>query len=316
MIRKNFTFTKFILLTFLASLVSSLAFALANNDNTAAALLLAVGDSSFVTSTDNGVTWAVAGRAPRVLNRVAKNTTQWLAVGDNGLVLTSPDGSIWTQRSVGNTSYAFHDTTWLQNLWVVVGRSTVGSAIFTSSDGGVNWSAHVSGSGFQINAIASNGTQLVAVGDNGMVWTNTPPSTVWSQSSNGVSVQNLYGITWSNGQWIAVGNVNTVITSLDGLRWTVRESQLTRSLSSVASNGSQAVVVGQYGSVAFSIDKGNTWLPKISHIDKTLYDVAWDGTQWVAVGDGAVITSVNGSDWKIATTVPNVKLTGIAPKAR
>jgi hypothetical protein len=64
----------------------------------------------------------------------------FVAVGDGGAILTSPDGVTWTPRTSG-TSNTLFGVTYGNGLFVAVGD---GGAILTSPDG-VNWTPRTSG---------------------------------------------------------------------------------------------------------------------------------------------------------------------------
>src|SRR5690606_33448874 len=58
----------------------------------------------------------------------------WVAVGNNGTILTSPDGTTWTSRNSG-TTLNLRDVAYDGNLWVAVGWD---GTILTSPNG-VTW---------------------------------------------------------------------------------------------------------------------------------------------------------------------------------
>jgi hypothetical protein len=54
----------------------------------------------------------------------------------------------------------------------------------------------------------------------------------------------LYGVTYGNGIYVAVGSNGTIVTSADGITWTSRTSDTSYSLSEVAYGNGTFVVVG------------------------------------------------------------------------
>src|SRR5258708_38277307 len=118
------------------------------------------------------------------LNGVAWSGTQFVAVGSGGTILTSPDGTTWTSRTLDTSTFlgAFLQGTFLQ---------------------GVTWS----------------GTQFVAVGSGGTVLTS-PDGITWTSHFSQGATNILYGVAWSGTQFVAVGSVGTIRTSPYGITWT------------------------------------------------------------------------------------------------
>src|SRR5690349_13321421 len=76
-------------------------------------------------------------RDPHALSRVRFLNGQFVGVGGNGTILTSPDGRFWTARNSGTTN-DLTSVTWgsgPQSFYVAVGRQ---GTILRSSDA-VNW---------------------------------------------------------------------------------------------------------------------------------------------------------------------------------
>ena len=82
-----------------------------------------------------------------VVQKIEKDKTEGLfvSVGDRGAILTSTDGTTWTQRNKYEHRLGFTGVTYGSGLFVTVGRNGV---IITSSDG-ISWTKRTSGrSGF------------------------------------------------------------------------------------------------------------------------------------------------------------------------
>jgi photosystem II stability/assembly factor-like uncharacterized protein len=91
------------------------------------------------------------------------------------------------------------------------------------------------------------------------VWAGTPPGGWVSRTSP--TTQDLHGIVFGNGTFVAVGNSGTVLTSPDGINWMQRASGTSRNLAAVAFGASSLnfTAVGDYGTIIFSDDKGGSW---------------------------------------------------------
>src|SRR5207249_265835 len=96
---------------------------------------------------------------------VAYAANQWVAVGEQGTIVTSPDGVAWTSRSSG------FPTRWLVGVgygagtWVVVGENGL---ILTSTDA-IAWTPRKT-TGTRINAVAYGNGTFVAVDDVGSTY--------------------------------------------------------------------------------------------------------------------------------------------------
>jgi hypothetical protein len=104
--------------------------------------------------------------------------------------------------------------------------------------------------------------------------------------------------------FIAVGTLGRIITSTDGINWTIRTSGTTNDLFGVWYDvaSSLAVAVGTNGTILTSSDL-ITWTTQTSGVSITLRDVVRSGSSWVAVGDTAtVLTSSNASSWTAQTS--------------
>jgi len=130
-----------------------------------------------------------------------------VAVGDNGIILTSSDGNTWTSPNFG-TSVNLRDVTFGNSLFVAVGES---GTILTSTDGS-SWSPQTSGTTESLDGITFLRNHFVVVEGDGTVHTTKEESTWTSQTSDGTA--NLEGIA-SGGSgdeelFIAVGDGGTI----------------------------------------------------------------------------------------------------------
>src|SRR5688572_17325694 len=154
------------------------------------------------------------------LRSVAHGNGLYVAVGDLGTILTSPDGTNWTRQTSGTTS-ALRDCAYGAGQWVVVGDF---GAILTSPDAQL-WSAQYSGTFFSLNAITYGNGQFVAVGDGAAIFTSTDGS-VWNARSSGPL--DLFDVIYEEGVYVAVGEGTAfggvILNSADGVVWS-RNSQ-------------------------------------------------------------------------------------------
>src|SRR5436190_586169 len=119
----------------------------------------------------------------------------------------------------------------------------------------------------------------------------------------------LNGITYGNDQFVAVGDLGTIVTSTDGSDWVLRESGTTDRLSDIGYGNGQFVAVGGrgdglywQGTIVTSAD-GINWVPRQAVKDLHFYQIAYGNGQFVASGgyeagpDGDLLTSSDGVNW-------------------
>ncbi len=162
-------------------------------------LFIAVGDNGTILTSPNGTTWTdVSPTYTNALYGIAYGNNQFAAVGSNGIILTSPDGSNWTKRSSGTTQ-TLREITYGDNRFVAVGDN---STIVTGT-GGSDWVKRtVSITADLFNAAYGNST-FVIVGEEGKILTGSGTGS-WNQRASKVR-NNLYGVAYGNLQFAAVG---------------------------------------------------------------------------------------------------------------
>jgi hypothetical protein len=282
-------------------------------------------------------------------------TPYYLGVGDDkalysGVLQTTNSGHdislAWTPLTSlsAASGTAFNTTVFasLQSRFIIAGGiSGTGPVAYTSQDL-VTWSANTFNtvSSHAINALATDGSTVVAVGDGGTIWTASWSGGVanWNLKSSNTT-QNLYGIARSStGRWVAVGAGGTLLTSTDASTWTNVSSGTSADLRSVTASTLthdfdvcnpptvttatyHYVAVGDQGTViagsAVSNAAPSNWalanrpgsatpnLRGVVSANQQLYyvnQVIQPARQLLALGaDGTVWTSPDGSTWSAPT---------------
>jgi len=266
-------------------------------------------NDTVIATGPTGIDTAIIVLSTPALESVIWTGNQLVAVGNNGVVLTSLNGVSWTSRYSGTTKN-LNDVTWAGSLLVAVGDS---GTILVSSDGSA-WTNRTSGvtnpSGTRtiISSITWTGHQLVAVGYSdafGGAILTSPDAIAWVHQS---IASPLSSVAWTGSQLVAVGETpfvstgypraqSPILTSTDGLNWASQSSNTQSALSSVTSTNSQLVAVGISGTILTSPD-GIAWTSRHSGITSGLNSVNGSGTKLVVVGyGGAILTSVDGLTW-------------------
>jgi hypothetical protein len=233
--------------------------------------------------------WTVKSPIPN-LNDVIWAGTQFVAVGNEGAIFTSPDGADWTKINSG-TAKNLRAAVWNGNKIVVVGDTV----ITTSTDGKV-WAATTVLVAANKSSLAWTGTIFIAVSTGYGVFTSSDGFTWDRRSSIGFA-----DVAVGNNIIVAVGQLN-LASSPDGISWTKRDSSFYFDGKSVIWTGTQFVAVGD--NHIYTSSNGITWsnprfLSEDSNLD--LSSLVWTGNMIVAGGsttksDG-IFTSPDAIKW-------------------
>jgi len=132
----------------------------------------------------------------------------------------------------------------------------------------------------------------------------------------------LNGVAYGRGLFVAVSSGSTIITSPDGVHWTAVTTGAIQGLNAITYGNGLFVAVGGYetpshsysGTVATSAD-GINWTVRndlaISNYSR-LFGVAFGNGIFVAVGElGTIFTSPDGITWSAGTSVTSENLTAV-----
>jgi hypothetical protein len=138
----------------------------------------------------------------------------YVAVGNSGAIVTSPDAVTWTSRASGTTNQLV-DVIWTGSQFVAVGAL---GTILTSPDG-ITWTSRTSNTANSLSQVASNGTTLVAAGASGTLLTS-PDGITWSVVTTGTTQSLL--VAFGNGIFLVVetGSSGFGRVSSNGTTWT------------------------------------------------------------------------------------------------
>jgi hypothetical protein len=251
-------------------------------------------------------------------NKIVFNgSNQWVAVGDGFTtaqsILISPNGYSWAEAATGGFTVEGKSVAYGNGRWVAVGY-TIGPGTIQTSTDGFNWSAASGGFISGGDDVAYNGSNLwVAAG-------TTPGQFGLKYSSNGTTWATATlippvpfdgkGVGFGGGRWVASDGLTKIITSVDGLNWTMSAMSLGKT--TFAYNGFYFVAGGPVditGNPTTSIHvspNGSVWIPiATGGFQTACYDVHWDATNnlWLATGANSVPTSQivqyssNGLNW-------------------
>jgi hypothetical protein len=246
------------------------------------------------------------------LNAVAFGSGLFVAVGDYGVILTSPDGEVWTRRASGAgdrlPAIAFG------NGRFVVTRENQSAPILTSPDG-ITWApgsvTNSDGTPTQssaFGAVAFGGGRFMTAGplSAGIVLTSTDgtsfhPVNVAHYPDPNAPNGALLSLTFCDGQFFAASSYHSIYSSADGAKWNKRAEG---DLMGTDGISKQFVISTYYSNATFSLDAGHTFQRANQPHDEyqgrysSLLAVCHGAGSFVAVAANAAIwTSERGEYW-------------------
>ncbi len=273
---------------------------------------VAVGDLGSILYRAGGRWVAVPGIPSSGLRAIAARPGLVAAGGSGGVLITSPDGIHWAIANSGTSVL----------LW---GATSVGSTLLLS--GQLSTVIAGQGSGWTpvptfplatgnataprplLWQLASDGTQVVAVGDFGSILSGTIADGLRAVRSPTSEI--LRGVENADGRWVAVGSGGTILLSRDGRRWKLERSPTSVDLRGVAWTGRRFVAVGDEGTV-ISSPNGRSWSVQASAMPCALLGVARAGRVLVAVGGSGRIERQDGMVWHRADSPTRADLYAVA----
>jgi photosystem II stability/assembly factor-like uncharacterized protein len=131
-----------------------------------------------------------------------------------------------------------------------------------------------------------------------------PGGVEWTRRESG-TLSGLIAVTSGNGKIVIVGNNGVVLTSTDGLAWSLHNVGVNVAMNYVIWTGDKFIAVGDSGTIATSPD-GAQWVLRKHSQNYHLETVAWNGKTFVAAGgkiinsgltQPAMLTSPDGENW-------------------
>jgi hypothetical protein len=237
---------------------------------------VAVGENGTILTSDDGITWSSATSPTRETLRgvYSDNEGNWVAAGQSGTIINSPDAVVWTEQTSGNTN-ALWGTVFAGGQWIVSGGS---GRIVTSPDSAVSTSVNDTFS-FTLYDIAYDGSGLyVVVGfDNSLptVLTSSNARNWVQEPPTPSNSERLYGISYGDAEWVAIGDTGVILTTTEPV--------------------------------------SRVWEAQASGTSANLRDIIYNGTDlYVVVGvGGLIITSPDARVWTSSPSGTNVDLVGV-----
>lgn len=217
------------------------------------------------------------------------------------LIVAGTTHADWYPQDTGDVEEAFRGITALsEEELAVVGEA---GTIYTSSDGGLNWTVVASGIETDLYAIdAADETRLFAVGAQGAILRSTDKGTSWAEQVSPAE-EDLTAIDMETANiGTAVGSSGIAITTGNsGLTWTERETPIQTNLNGVSHVSNSLIwAVGDAGTLLKSSDQGVTWEKRGIATAENLNDIIFlTDSHGFIVGDNGTLfqTMDNGGVW-------------------
>ena len=142
------------------------------------------------------------------LNGVGANGNNFVAVGDNGVILRSNNGESWSGVTTTSISTKLNHVHYGGGQWIAVGSA---GTIVRSSDNGLSWSVVSSGATFDLNRVGYANSVWVAVGQSGMVL-NSVDTNTWYKKYVGVGTD-FNGLAFGDNKFVTVGLSSNIYSS-------------------------------------------------------------------------------------------------------
>jgi len=231
----------------------------------------------------------------------------FVAVGDNGTILTSDNGTEWTARTSG-TSEKLNRVAYGNGRYYAVGDN----AKATYSDNGSSWTAYGSGNVHHndVEYFGNSDWGLVAHYGRAAIWNPVTGRDSYMDLSEGDDSSNFFknyrGLTIGD-DIILVGEQGFIAWSPDNesrFSWfSTKESGTTSNLMGTVHGNSIYAIVGDNGTILTS-DTGSTWTSRADGRTDNLSEVTFGNNTFIAVGDNGTIrtSSDNGTTWDNRTS--------------
>jgi hypothetical protein len=234
-------------------------------------------------------------------------------------------------QSINDANYSFPNASTIQYIGqigfvVATGTPVSGtSPLYTSDTNGASWVAasntYTGGGTFTVgSAVGFNGTQYIAgLGTNGRTISYSSDGKIWTASSV-INSTVLSDIAWNGSTWAVTTNYpgqgNTVLTSNDGINWTVQTASTFNMDNSVnnivwVGGGYNRWIMsgsGQGNPRMFTSPNGSTWTYSRNTGNNTTC-MKWNGSMLLVGLSGAAGLQYSVSPYTTFTTVANTVFT-------
>ena len=248
---------------------------------------------------------------------VTYGQNKFVAVGRNGTIINSADGTNWNVRSIQTTS-ELYSVVYEQGVFLAVG----GHGTILTSTNGDNWTTRQLQSewnypyALDLAGVAFGNGQFVTVGT---IWNGLEPRPFLLGTSNGMDLVGLTAdfpagsyqlkqIAFGPNGWVVVDAVGFAYQTANFVDWFISTTSLPAE--SVRFVNDRYLAVGGSGSIA-STFAGTNWA-QFGSGTKRFYDSAFGANQYIAVGaKGTISHSTDAVSWSLVSSPTTDRLQGV-----
>ena len=268
----------------------------------------------------------------RDLYGIMHDGSKFVVNGENGIILTSTDGTNWTiAKQAQLTTANIMPATFIAGIGnedtaIMTVQATTGPyQFYTSNDGGNNWAVSDVSGNRSINAFVTDGSNYYGAASQGKLYTSSD-STTWNvsniTSNTSISLLDITYGSSANNKFVSIGwdvsNNTFTYFSQDSTSWAQGNSIPGYAPLSVVYDGTQYVYLGRsFGVFGIATSaNGNIWsaiTTVFSGTSGAVADLAYNNSLYVVVGssnfstgNGSVYTSTDLTNW----TYRDSKVTG------
>jgi hypothetical protein len=265
-----------------------------------------IGANGRIISSNDSIKWQ--SNISNISNTITVNdliygNQTYVAVANNGELVSSTNGTTWTVRSSGFSTTNINKIAYNSSLtlFAAVGAN---NRISTSPDG-TSWTSQTSNfNGGDLIGVANSTTTnigFVTVGNQSSIGfaSSSTNGTTWTVSPLQFGTNTFHSATYGNGLYVVGGASGCMVTSTDLTNWTNRNSKFgVNSIRQIIYANGIFVAVGDAGSISSSPD-GVTWTSQTSQFDTdNIVGILYANNIFVAYGaNGKISTSTNGATW-------------------
>jgi hypothetical protein len=198
-------------------------------------------------------------------------------------------------------------------VWITVGSFPTTSNYYRSTDNGQTWTVQNFGSTLNGQAVAGAGAGLAVIVTGSLTYYTTTDGLAFTTrtfpSNFEGSASGWNEIEYVNGLYIAMRSVQNgryIMTSSDGINWTVRDVSVgvftATSFRDISFGGAEPgtwLIVTDQSDIYFTSTDLVTWTRRLLPASRRWSGIAWINNRWVAIVDGTNVkaTSTDGVNW-------------------
>jgi hypothetical protein len=225
------------------------------------------------------------------------NSGGFIAGGDQGLVVSSANGTGWTVSFYdGSVTEVWHTVLQGSPDWMAGGNG----GDFASNPGGTQWTVRNCGSAVALESVVQGPGAYVGAGQDanghGVVLSTADPTTgnPWARVAGSTSALWTIAYSYTLGEYLAAGENGTLLVSSDGASWSAAAGLGSGdTIYALADCGGRLFAAGHdaWGGLIESSTDGTHWTVELSGAPFGLHALACANLNVVAVGDGGLIVT-------------------------